>query len=790
MATVASSLALHDNMTSVLKTITVAMNMTMYTMHDMQSTMGKAFDTSKMDAARKSIRAAEVAIQSIPVPIEQSAKKQNEFNQKLKKGSSSADDLAKKVMGFIGAYAGFRATTGMLGSGFTMFKNFEQSMANVRAITMATDDEFKRLSDEAKRLGKTTVFSASEAADGMKYLGMAGWDANQIIAGMPGLLDLAAAAGEDLARTADIVSDTMTGFGLSAGRATHVADVFAYTATKSNTNVSMMGETMKYVAPVAESFGASIEQTSALIGIMANSGIKASQAGTSMRAGFLRMADPKARAEMALDKLNVDFIDAHRNMKDVNTIVKDLSVAFGKLADGDKLAAAQRIFGTEAATAWLSVIKAGPGALNDFTEALKNSDGAAAKMAEIMNNTTAGKIKLFLSEIEGIWIDFYEGLAAQGVGDAFSAVLDGLTVGLRSILPIFNEIIVGLGNVVMFIQTNWTMIEPIIWGIAAAFGAWLISTNSQAVSTAILAARMAILTAAIFTQTLMTQGLAAAWRTLNAAQRANVFFVLIGAIVALVAWLIQLWKTNDKFAAALMRSWNAILGFFDQVPIFFARVGFGVVNAFMWMKAKSLEILENFINAVIDDINDLIKLLNNIPGVSVSAVNHVQFSASAQAEADAMKKAGESVISQMEGETARKAAEREQNVRNMLQERQAERDKSAKEQKDQADKLKNQNQLKDKSIGGGGGTERLKGIDEVGKVKKIEGKVDVASEDLKVMRELAEMKSIQNFVTLTPSVSVGKVDIRNGADEKSFVAHITKELQEQMVTAAQGVYGQ
>ncbi|MCY9540915.1 phage tail tape measure protein [Paenibacillus alvei] len=790
MATVASSLALHDNMTSVLKTITGAMNMTMSTMHDMQSTMGKAFDTSKMDAARKSIRAAEVAIQSIPAPIEQSTNKQKQFNQQLKNGANSADDLAKKVMGFIAAYASFRTTIGMLSHGFDLFKNFEQSMANVRAITDANEQEFIALRKEAKRLGETTVFSASEAADGMKYLGMAGWNTNSILAGMPGLLNLAAAAGEDLARTADIVSDTMTGFRLSADRANHVADVFAYTATKSNTNVAMMGETMKYVAPVAESFGASIEKTSALIGIMANAGIKASQAGTSLRAGFLRMADPKARAEMSLEQLNVSFTDAKGNMKDINAIVNDLSVAFGRLTDGDKLAAAQRIFGVEAATGWLSIIKEGPAALNEFTKALEGSEGAAAKMAKIMNDTTAGKIKLFLSEIESIWIDFYDGLAAEGVGDAFSAVLDGLAVSLRSILPIFNEIIVGLGNVVMFIQTNWTMIEPIIWGIVAAFGAWLISTNSQAISTGVLAARMAILTAAIFTQTLMTQGLAAAWRTLNAAQRANVFIVLIGAIVALVAWLIQLWKTNDKFAAALMRSWNAILGFFDQVPIFFARVGFGVVNAFMWMKAKSLEILENFINAVIDDINDLIKLLNNIPGVSISAVNHVQFSASAQAEADAMKKAGESVISQMEGEAARKAAEREQNVRNMLQERQAERDKAAKEQKDQADKLKNQNQLNGGISGGKGGTERLKGIDEVGKVKKIEGKVDVASEDLKVMRELAEMKSIQNFVTLTPSVSVGKVDIRNGADEKSFVAHITKELQEQMVTAAQGVYGQ
>ncbi|PZM65342.1 phage tail tape measure protein [Paenibacillus dendritiformis] len=785
MTTVASSLALHDNMTSVLKTITGAMNMTMGAMQDMQSSVGRAFDSSKMDAARKSIQQADAAIRSLPTPIEESGRKQNKFNQQLKNGATYADELAKKVTGIIGAYAGFRAVTGLLRGGFEQFKNFEQGMANVRAITGATEDEFAALRREAKRLGETTVFSASEAADGMKYLGMAGWDTQSVLAGMPGLLNLAAAAGEDLARTADIVSDTMTGFRLSASQATHVADVFAYTATKSNTNVAMMGETMKYVAPVAESFGASIEETSAMIGIMANSGIKASQAGTSMRAGFLRMADPKARAEMSLDQLNVSFLDAQGNMKNINTIIGDLSVAFGKLTAADQLAAAQRIFGVESATAWLSVIKEGPEALNDFTEALKNSDGAAEKMAEIMNATTAGKIKLFLSEIEGIWIDFYDGLAAEGVGDAFSTVLDSLAAGLRAILPIMNNIIVGAGSVVSFFSSNWSTIEPIIWGIVGAFGAWLVITKAQAIAQGISAVATGTSTLAIFAQTWAVQGLRAAWIGLNTAMKANIYILIISIIIGLITWIVQLWKTNDKFAAALMRAWNAILGFFDQVPIFFMRVGYGVVNAFQWMRVKSLEILEKFINSAIDDINDLINLLNKIPGVSIDAVNHVTFSASAAAEADAIKKAGDAAIQKMEGEAARKAAEREEKVRNMLKERQKERDAAAKAQDDATKPLGGQDQIKDSL----GGTERLKGIDEVGKVKKIEGKVDIASEDLKLMRELAEMKNIQNFITLQPAVNVGKVNIRNGADEKTFIAHITNVLEEQMTTSAQGVYG-
>ncbi|OPA76619.1 phage tail tape measure protein [Paenibacillus selenitireducens] len=788
MATIASSLALHDNMTSVLKSVTSAMNMTVSSMNDMHSTMGKTFDTTKIDAARRSIRQAEAAIQGMPAPIEQSTRKQKEFNQQLKNGSSTANDLTKKIMGFVAAYAGLRTITGMLGGGFEMFKNFEQSMANVRAITGATPEEFMALRNEAKRLGETTVFSASEAADGMKYLGMAGWDAMSIIAGMPGLLDLAAAAGEDLARTADIVSDTMTGFRLSAEKATHVADVFAYTATKSNTNVSMMGETMKYVAPVAESFGASIEQTSAMIGIMANSGIKASQAGTSMRAGFLRMADPKARAEMSLEQLNVSFIDAKGNMKDVVTIVDDLYNAFGRLTDGDKLAAAQRIFGTEAATAWLAVIKEGPDALVKFTQALEQSDGAAAKMAEIMNNTTTGKIKLFLSEIESIWIDFYDGLASQGVGDVFSTVLDALANGLRRILPIFNDIIIGAGNVVSFVQDNWTTIEPIIWGIVTALGAWIVATKAQAIAEGMKTAATTFGTLAIFAQTLAVGGLRMAWAGLNAVMKANVFIFIISAIIGLITWLIHLWKTNDNFAAAWERTWNNIFGFFDQVPIFFTWVGNGIVNAFQWAKVESLKLMESLVNGVIDGINWLIEKLNSLPYIQMDAIQQVNWSAQAATEAEAIKQAGDASLKAMKDEASRKSAVRELEVQNMLKNRQEERDAAAKAQKNSTAKLEGQSQIKG-SGGWGDGTQRLKGIDEVGKVKKVEGKVDVASEDLKVMRELAEMKNIQNFVSLTPTVSVGKVDIKNGADEKSFIAHITKELQEQIVTSAQGVYG-
>ena len=319
--------------------------------------------------------------------------------------------------------------------------NFEAAMSKVQAITRSNSSEMQALTENARMLGETTQFSATQAADAMSYLGMAGWNANQIIAGMPGLLALAAAGGTDLARTADIVSDDLTAFGLSADQAGHMADVFAVTVTRTNTNVEMLGETMKYAAPVAKAFGASMEETAALAGLMANSGIKASQAGTALRSGFLRLAGPPKQATKAMQELGMSMSDITAQQQETKAALESLGISMSdtngprkmsailtelrdKTADlgqEEKLATLKMIFGTEAATGWLAVLDAGPETFNDLVNQMENCDGEAQKMAETMMNNAKGALIQLKSAMEGLGIS---------VGNAF---LPALTAGMRGL---------------------------------------------------------------------------------------------------------------------------------------------------------------------------------------------------------------------------------------------------------------------------------------------------------------------------------------------------------------------
>ncbi|WP_051650232.1 phage tail tape measure protein [Selenomonas sp. AB3002] len=338
---------------------------------------------------------------------------------------------AKMSAAWAGMQSGF-ATAGMVAApvigAVETAANFEAAMSKVQAITGITDKADERmiaLTNTARKLGETTQFSATQAAQAMSYLGMAGWDTNQIIGGMPGLLALAAAGGTDLARTADIISDDLTAFGLSADQAGHMADVFAVTVTKTNTNVEMLGETMKYAAPVAKAFGASMEETAALAGIMANSGIKASQAGTALRSGFLRLAGPPKAASKAMDELGISLSEAQAQQQEAAAALKDLGIEMEDLSgkpkkmgailtelrakmDGlsqeDRLARLKAIFGTEAATGWLSVLEAGPEVFESLVNEMENCDGRAEQMAKTMQDNAKGAWTQFKSALEGVAI--------------------------------------------------------------------------------------------------------------------------------------------------------------------------------------------------------------------------------------------------------------------------------------------------------------------------------------------------------------------------------------------------
>lgn len=306
-----------------------------------------------------------------------------------------------------------------------------------------------------------------------------------------------------------------------------------------------------------------------------------------------------------------------------------------------------------------------------------------------------------------------------------------------------------------FMSQNWSWIEPIIWGVIAAVTAWTVA--QWALNIALTANPIGIVIMGIAT--------------------------FIGVVVALVKWLINLWNTNDKFAAALIRAWNGIRNFFDQIPIFFTRVGYGIADAFDWAKVESLKIMETLVNGVIDDINELIEVLNNIPMVQIDALSHVQFAASAALEAEAKRQAREENLKKMESDAAKRAQEREKDLQKYLDDRASKRAKEETE-KEQKGKEDQYNFDKFKSAA----PPNIDKVGKVGEVGKIKDKVDISSEDLKMMRELAEMKSIQNFVTYTPTVSVSTGPVSKDVDINEVVARIEKILEEDLASNAAGVY--
>ena len=327
------------------------------------------------------------------------------------------------------------ALAGAAGYSIKVGSSFEAGMSKVQAVSGASNEQLQRLSDKAKEMGATTKFSATEAADAMNYMAMAGWKTEDMLNGIDGIMNLAAASGEDLATTSDIVTDALTAFGLSAQDSTHFADVLAAASSNANTNVSMMGETFKYVAPVAGSLGYSAEDCAVAIGLMANSGIKASQSGTALRSMFSRLAKPSKEVKEAMEKLNISLTDSHGNMKSLDTLMGDLRNSFSGLSESEKAEMASSLAGQEAMSGLLAIVNASDADFNKLKDAIYGADGASAKMAETMQDNLKGKITITKSTIEGLGIKIYEEIedpmkeAAEGTTDSVEQISSALENG-------------------------------------------------------------------------------------------------------------------------------------------------------------------------------------------------------------------------------------------------------------------------------------------------------------------------------------------------------------------------
>lgn len=327
------------------------------------------------------------------------------------------------------------------------FKEFEATMSQVKAISGATAEQMELLTEKAKDMGSTTKFTATEAGEAFNYMAMAGWETEDMLNGIEGILSLAAASGTDLATTSDIVTDALTAFGLAASDAGHFSDVLAAASSSANTNVSMMGETFKYAGSMAGSLGYSIEDVALMTGLMANSGIKASMAGTALNSIFTRLATDAGASSKSLgalgvltQELGVEFYDTEGNARALSNVMDELRYATKDLNDEEKSYYANKIAGTQAQKGLLAILNASEADYNKLKVAINGADGAAARMADTMLDNLQGSLTLLQSAVDG---------AKLRLGERLSPYIREFADWLTGVMPQVND---AIDNIMDFVD--------------------------------------------------------------------------------------------------------------------------------------------------------------------------------------------------------------------------------------------------------------------------------------------------------------------------------------------------
>lgn len=374
------------------------------------------------------------------------------------------------------------------------FQDFEAMMSQVKAISGATGQAFDDLTAKAQEMGATTKFTATESAEAFNYMAMAGWKPQQMIDGISGIMSLAAASGEDLGTTSDIVTDALTAFGLQAGDAGHFADVLAQASANANTNVSMLGESFKYVAPVAGAMNYSVEDTSLALGLMANASIKGSMAGTALKTSLANMAAPTDSMAAAMDKYGISLTDSEGNMKSLRGVIDNLRGSLGGLSETEQTAAASTIFGKEAMAGMLAIINASEEDYNKLSTAIGNSKDAAEGMADTMLDNLKGSFTLMQSAIEGTENAFGKRLSPylRGIAGGITDMMPEITDGINAVMDVADDKIAGVKRKItdMTSSDEWKNADlfgkiDIAWDsiIAKPFGNWVSGDGAQLIST-------------------------------------------------------------------------------------------------------------------------------------------------------------------------------------------------------------------------------------------------------------------------------------------------------------------
>lgn len=462
--------------------------------------------------------------------------------EKLKTVGDSVTNVGEKFM---------PATAAVVGLGAAAVKtaaDFDSGMSKVAAISGATGDDLQALRDKAREMGSKTKFSALEAAEAMEYMAMAGWKTTDMLGGIEGIMNLAAASGESLATTSDIVTDALTAFGLKVDAAGHFSDVLAAASSNANTNVSMMGETFKYAAPIAGALGFSVEDTAEAIGLIANAGIKGSQAGTSLRTIMNNLAGEVKICGSALGEVTIQTTNADGSMRELSDILADCRGAFSQLSESEQAAAAEALVGKNAMSGFLALMNAAPEDIDKLSSAIENCDGKSAEMAATMQDNLAGQLTILKSQLEELAISFGEMLmpAIRSIVSGIQGFVDKLNsmdettkkviVTIALIVAAIGPVLIVVGKVISAVGTIMTIVPKVAAAIKAVKGAFA---------------------------------------GLNAVMAANPIILVIAAIAALVAAFIYLWNTSDEFRqfwidlwenikAVAIAVWEAISTFFSQ----------------------------------------------------------------------------------------------------------------------------------------------------------------------------------------------------------------------------------
>ena len=413
---------------------------------------GKQVESTAKQTGNSIASSAKSAEKQVETASKQTSEQVKKNNKEIGESSKTASEQSaqywtgagSKIKSILSTITAATAT-GAVAAGTAAInagRSFEAGMSEVKAISGASRKDLEALTNKAKEMGATTKFSATQASGGLKYMAMAGWNSQQMIAGLPGVMNLAAASGENLGTVSDIVTDALTAMGLKASDSAHFADVLATAASSSNTNVAMMGETFKYAAPVAGALGYNIEDLAQAIGLMGNAGIKSSQAGTSLRSILTRLAKPPKDCANAMEDYGISIKNSDGSMKSLMEVMENMRDSLQGLPKDEQSAAAAALGGQEAMSGLLAIVNASESDFNKLSKAIDNASGAAQDQADIMNDNLQGALYELGSAAESAGIELYDNIkepAKKGVRAAATEIRSLSTTikhdGIKAIVP-------------------------------------------------------------------------------------------------------------------------------------------------------------------------------------------------------------------------------------------------------------------------------------------------------------------------------------------------------------------